>query len=207
MEKSRLSARQKDRNSGIILSYKSTKKATFFLLKKARRCARVPSDMSSSICRSPELASVSRYRLAAATWLRQRIHALSYDWRAHKSHAPDQPGCRGLGAVLYQTKAKVRNIQLQGHNFKFTQSLASSAKTKGIAYDRAFPDFRGVYHRAGPRGSIRYGPLPVIDALPVSLCISWPGRRRRGPVARRRSRPPRMCSPRRCSDAPPPRCR
>src|SRR5262249_20152918 len=81
MEKSRLSARQKDRNSGIILSYKSTKKATFFLLKKARRCARVPSDMSSSICRSPELASVSRYRLAAAPWPLQRIHALSYDWR------------------------------------------------------------------------------------------------------------------------------
>src|SRR5215467_721317 len=144
MEKSRLSARQKDRNSGIILSYKSTKKATFFLLKKARRCARVPSDMSSSICRSPELASVSRYRLAAATWLRQRIHALSYDWRAHKSHAPDQPGCRGLGAVLYQTKAKVRNIQLQGHNFKFTQSLASSAKTRElrmIGRSRIFAEF------------------------------------------------------------------
>src|SRR5215475_8355701 len=107
MEKSRLSARQKDRNSGIILSYKSTKKATFFLLKKARRCARVPSDVSSSICRSPKLASASRYRLAGshlataatgATFCRKDqvsdLRALCHVRSTHNSHAPDQPGWR-----------------------------------------------------------------------------------------------------------------
>src|SRR5215813_569295 len=89
IEKSRRSAMQKERSSGIILSYKSTKKASFFLVGKARRCARVSSDISSSIYWSPYWRHVAISGFSGTLERKpDRVNALG----AFRHSRRDQPG-------------------------------------------------------------------------------------------------------------------
>src|SRR5215813_3026127 len=85
IEKSRRSAMQKERSSGIILSYKSTKKASFFLVGKARRCVRGSSDISSSIKWSPQ---------------RRKHRDLRFRWDARAEARPGQRTWRPPAAGL-----------------------------------------------------------------------------------------------------------